>query len=493
MIKGEESLFIKENMKYNSDNQWSSDHIDRVYKTEKSLKRDLCNVIFRAIFSNSNLKNVDSSDFKDKKEYIKAAESALKEKNITINGFDIWIKSRDRNDLENLIFDPKHYYNQNCNSIPVYNLFNGLNIEKSDTFFNPKLNIRRKTLSEDSPFFNHIKNIWCKGDTKSYEYTLNWFASIIKKPWKKLRSALVLKSTERAGKGLIIDKIKEILGDMYVFHPSSPKDILGDYNVGCRNKLLIFMDELVWGGDKERAGVFKKLISEKKISINAKFKSIYDIDNLANIVIASNENWVVPAGTTDTRWVVLELDNSLAICNKTEKKRIVSEILNTDIYELAKFFYERDIENWDSDDIPITDALRDQRINSMSTVNRWWFNSLNTGYFTYENNKKIFNNKDNSVIYRKFIYDSYIEHSKDRHTISASLFKKIKNFVGELKQTRRSIEGKRIYCIVIPKLEICQNLWRNLYRDQNWKFDYQDITDSDSDSDSDSEGNVISI
>ena len=106
---------------------------------------------------------------------------------------------------------------------------------------------------------------------------------------------------------------------------------------------------------------------------------------------------------------------------------------------------------------------------------------------------EIFNNKDNSVISRKFIYDSYIEHSKDRHTISASLFKKIKNFVGELKQTRRSIEGKRIYCIVIPKLEICQNLWRNLYRDQNWKFDYQDITDSDSDSDSDSEGNVISI
>ena len=293
-----------------------------------------------------------------------------------------------------------------------------------------------------------------------------------------------------------------MLGEKYFFHPTSAKAILGDFNEGVRARLLVFMDEIVWGGDKERAGVFKKIVSEKQITVNEKFKSLVKLDNIMNLIVASNESWVIPAGTTDTRWLCLSLDNKLATCSKNEKRKVVDGILKTDIKRLAKFFLLRDISNWDSDDIIITDELREQRILSMDKISKWWYTGLSDGYFKVKdyNTNNIKDNirdgifdltgrtdlsdaSDKHRIERSKLFDSYIEYSKDSHMINRSFYKKIREFCKDIVDTRPCINGKRIRCFNFPNIDILQDSWRTRYNDPNWHFDESLSDGGESDSD----------
>ena len=459
IIRGSTPMIIKETIKYDN-NSIGNANIDRIFKTDKGYSTEMANIRFKGKISDDEIKkyNIKSSD-------------------LNVEGYKSWIQSKYRNDKDQIIFDPDYFY-KNKSTDNIYNLFNGLNIERDNLTGSKILD------PETCPFFQHILNMWCNGHVDEYNYVLNWFASIIQFPWRKLRSCIVLKSTERAGKGVIIDKIREILGENYIFHPTSPKDILGDFNVGCRNKLLIFLDELVWGGDKERAGTFKKLITEKYISINEKFKSIFIVKNLINVVIASNEAWVVPAGTTDTRWFVLKLNSYLARCSKAEKRKIVNEILETDTKCLAKFFYERDITNWDSDDIIITDELREQRIQSMNPLNKWWFDCLNDGYLYYNNKKYYFD----LPISKAILFSSYIESSNDRHIVKRSFNKTMMELLGNPETIRHRVDGRQIRCYMLPKIEASQNIWKNIYADNDWIFDDVEMpNESDTSADSESE------
>lgn len=449
---GAQPMIIKEMIKYNATNEMSPDSIDRVFKLCGGFKTDISNYLFNVTLPLAEIEKYN-----------------LKKGDLTIDGYSIWERSRYRNDIRTIVFDPKYFYD-NKPTRNVYNLFNGLSVER-DTLKNVE------PLEETEPFFTHIKKYWCKNSTPTYEYIINWLTSTVQFPWKKLRSCLVLKSTERAGKGIIIDMMRKILGENYVFHPSSSKDILGDFNIGCRNKLLIFLDELTWGGDKEKAGAFKKLISEKTISVNEKFKSIFTVENLINVIVASNESWVIPAGTTDTRWMCVSLDSHLATCSRNEKKRMVDAVLGTDIRRLAKFFYTRNISGWNSDNIVITDELREQRIQSMSPLNKWWFDCLNNGYVDYENIKHYFGHAPEQGKYKPItlsrdeLYESYKKYSNDRHMTKRSFNKTTIELLGNIPVVRPRINGKQVRSIYMPLLSVLRAIWRHKYADADWEFD----------------------
>lgn len=437
--RGDQPMIIKENMRYNEDRG-----IDRVFKLDKGYRLDMSNVKFRAKLPKEEITKHD-----------------LKASDLVIDGYNLWISSKYRSDKSSIIFDPKYYYD-NKPTDDVYNLFNGLEIEAHDL-----QDVEPLYVDDTDGWIYLIKEIWCNGKTELSDWVWNWLAERIQKPWKKSRTSLVLKSTERAGKGLGVDPLREILGKNYVFHPTSPEEILGNFNSGLLNKLFVFMDELVWGGDRQKAGTFKKLISEKKVSINAKFRSIFEVDNRANIIISSNESWIIPAGTTDTRWFVLKLNPLLATCDREKKKRIVNSIINTDIRRIAKFLYERDISNWDSDDIVITDELRDQRVHSMTPFNKWWFDCINNGYIEYRGIKKYFT----TFIPKVELYNSYYEYSEDRHMVKRSFGKMVKELTGDVKISQIRVGGVRIRHIKLPELESAREIWRKKYNDSDWILD----------------------
>ncbi len=91
-----------------------------------------------------------------------------------------------------------------------------------------------------------------------------------------------------------------ILGPhFYAIHHT--KKLTGNFNSHLKDVILAFADEAFWAGDKQAEGVLKAMITEPFVSIEHKGKDAIQIKNHINICIASNNDWVIPAGMEERR------------------------------------------------------------------------------------------------------------------------------------------------------------------------------------------------
>lgn len=372
--------------------------------------------------------------------------------------YGFWKHSINRRSASKVVFYPKAYYADKQNP-DVYNMFRGLAIER--TMLDGIQGFTDKEIEEEE-YFKHIKYRWCDGNIDAYNKVLDFFASILQRPWYKMKFCIVLKSLERAGKGLPIQIFSELIGAQYFFHPSSSEEVLGSFNANMMNKLVCFIDEMVWGGDKEKSGVIKKLTTEDYLTLKQKYMPDQIIKNCINLIMASNEDWVVPAGTTDTRWLVLNVSNDISqMKDKQKKKKIITAIRSIDRMKLAKFFYERDLSNFDDRETIKTDGLREQQIQSLNKLNKWWLDCLNSGTFEYNGVSNPFNQFHN----KKDIYASYVAHSNDKHTSATKFWRDLKT------RCDYTVYGNGRSKCNLNTLDQARQKWRVVYDDPNWTFD----------------------
>lgn len=66
------------------------------------------------------------------------------------------------------------------------------------------------------------------------------------------------------------DLLGGILGEQCFLSESRKDNIFGSFNSGLSCKTLVVLNELLWAGSHESAGVFKDMITDKIIMINEK-------------------------------------------------------------------------------------------------------------------------------------------------------------------------------------------------------------------------------
>ena len=100
----------------------------------------------------------------------------------------------------------------------------------------------------------------------------------------------------------------KILGRLFGRHYmtiTNPRQLLGNFNAHLIDKVLVLADEAVWGGDKTNEGILKVMISEDKRVIEIKGKDAFEVDNCTAYGICSNNDWVVPVGRQERRFLIL--------------------------------------------------------------------------------------------------------------------------------------------------------------------------------------------
>jgi len=386
----------------------------------------------------------------------------------TLHPDRIWLQHKNRREVDKIVFDPKMFYDKPKHAPNYYNLFTGFAITKEDV-----KDTEVPENFEEHAFFHHIRKRLCNGNIDAYNAVVNMFAHILQKPWEKLQMSLVLKSTMRTGKGIVFQIIKDIIANKYFFQPSKPSQVLGDFNGQMKNCLICFMDEMVWGGDKEKAGTIKKLVTENVNYVNEKYAPVIRVKNLSNVFMASNEDWVVPAGATEQRWLVLNVDDELAVCPKPTKKKIVKDILSIDRKRLAKFLYNRDLSNWSHRETVNTDGLRQQKVQSLSAIHRWWLSCLDNRTIPDDEDDTCHSESGNfgSFIDKTQTYKFAQKNFKERHMTDTKFWIEMKKILGkEYKIKRLMKNGTRQYYVNIPSIETCRARWCELYNDENWKW-----------------------
>ncbi len=326
------------------------------------------------------------------------------------NPFNIWRSNPARRNVCGITFDPSPQAPKN-----YFNLFNGFEINKVDVADIPLVEAE----IECSGLTDHIRHIWCKSNEEHYNFTMSWFAHILQKPHIKVGCLVCVKSKEGAGKGIVFDFMRSILGNRLYAQISDINELVGNYNSILEGRLLINGDEVVWGGNIQHGNKLKGLITEPEVRITEKYRVAHNIKNTTAFCMSSNEDRCCSAREGDRRSFGLELDNTWAGRQKTPEHTAyfqnISGTKNSSqgtcpkkAEAFAKVLFEWDLSNFNPKNPPLTEFVSGQIMKNWHSVEKWWYRVLSTGTFAIdEKYKKKTSEVDNSGDFPKTIWHEF--------------------------------------------------------------------------------------
>lgn len=271
-----------------------------------------------------------------------------------------WIEHPDRRQyLDGIAFCPEGNI-----SADTYNLWRGFAVE-ADPTANCEL------------FIAHLKEVICGGDANCYEYFFNWLALMIQRPWVLPGVAIVLRSDQGTGKGLLMQYLGKMLGSHYKA-VTGMKHLVGQFSGHLEDAVLVFADEVAWDGSKADAGTLKGMITEPTRMLERKYADALPVRNCVHVVIASNEQLVVPAEMSDRRYCMVDVSNDrIGAAEYFEK--LVQEMEGKGPAALLSLLQSHDILQYNPAKFPVTQAKIDQQLEFLDPVETWLLEIVETG------------------------------------------------------------------------------------------------------------------
>src|SRR5262249_53608020 len=149
----------------------------------------------------------------------------------------------------------------------------------------------------------HIFEVLAARDEAFDAYIINWLAWMVQHPDLQPEVALTFLGEEGTGKGTLGKALCRIFGK-HSLHISSSDHLTGRFTGHLRQVCFLFADEAYAPNDKTAEGRLKRLITEPTLTIEAKGRDPVDEPNRLHIMMASNNEWVIPAGEHERRFVV---------------------------------------------------------------------------------------------------------------------------------------------------------------------------------------------
>jgi hypothetical protein len=152
----------------------------------------------------------------------------------------------------------------------------------------------------------HIHEVLAARDDDVDAYIFRWLAWAVQHPAEQAEVALVFLGGIGTGKGTLGKAMSLIFGQ-HARHLSSPEHLTGRFNAHLRQCCFLFGDECYGPKDKSAEGTLKRLITEPTLQIEPKGRDIVEEPNRLHVMLASNNEWVIPAGAHERRYAVQEV------------------------------------------------------------------------------------------------------------------------------------------------------------------------------------------
>jgi hypothetical protein len=225
----------------------------------------------------------------------------------------------------------------------------------------------------------HILKVLCAGRQDIFDYLIRWMAWSVQRLDQPVGVAVALLGDQGAGKGIFVRTFGSLFGEHFA-HVANGDQLTGRFNASIGRSCLVFLDEAVWAGDKKAEGVLKALITEPSLSLEAKFRDPITVENRLRIIVASNNEWAVPAGIGDRRWLILRVDNSYAGTNHAAYfDALGSEIENGGATAMLYDLLAMDLSGFNVRQVPRTAAKAQQQALSLPSIEAWLYQVLQDG------------------------------------------------------------------------------------------------------------------
>ncbi len=265
-------------------------------------------------------------------------------------------------------------------------------------------------------------------------------------------TAIVLRGSPGTGKSFFAVQFGRLF-DPHFKHLTSTRMLTGNFNAHLKDALVVFADEAFWAGDKSAEGTLKAMVTEQTRFVEYKGKDAFQIDNYVRLIMASNHDWVVPAGMAERRFLVLDVGEALmqdhdyfaAIADQMDRggrEALLHRLLN------------HDLSGFNVRQIPATEALLQQKLRTLDSVESWWYGRLWDGAPIRRHNGW------ETRVEKRQIQDDYIEQANRigvrRKSTEIELGQKLHRLVPNLGTTRISTSFGRLWAYEFPPLAVCR-------------------------------------
>ncbi|GMF35233.1 unnamed protein product [Phytophthora lilii] len=182
----------------------------------------------------------------------------------------------------------------------VFNMFTGF-VHTYDSEF---------VVDEDriARYLAHIREAWCDDDEKLFEFTVKLFAHMVQFPHLKTGVAMIVMGPEGLGKNFVMELWRDhVIGDGYFLETPSIEAITGKFNAALEGNLMVVLNEASKVNksiESNRAQeVVKDLITEMRRRYERKGHEAYMGECFNNVIMFSNNDYVVRASTEMRRFV----------------------------------------------------------------------------------------------------------------------------------------------------------------------------------------------
>lgn len=294
-------------------------------------------------------------------------------KTVRSSHYEFWENHPNRREYGNVVFDPAREKEfETSDGSKTLNLWEGF-------AFDPK-----KRGEGSWELLDHvIREGICSNDEELYQYVLNWIAFSYQNPARPQRVALVMRGSKGVGKGTLARTWLAAWG-LHGVATDDGDDLFGKYNADMEYKCGVFLDEAFWAGDRSVEGKIKSRITEPKLRVEQKHQPKRSVRNFIKIMMASNNDFVVPAGEDERRFVVVDVNSAFMSDGKLWKA------LNSQMIRGGNqaFFYDminRDLGDFDPETHRVmTDALRSQVRHTFGEIAEWWIEVLEDGILPHQ-------------------------------------------------------------------------------------------------------------
>lgn len=278
-----------------------------------------------------------------------------------------WLRNPNRRQYDRIVFVPNAEEEING----CYNLWRGFG-------FDP-------VPGECGLFLEHIRRVLCNNEDALYLYVLRWMARAVQFPGEPGQIAIVLKGRMGTGKSFFAKTFGRLFGRHYLAVADS-KRLISNFNSHLRDCVVLFADEAFYAGDKKHESILKALITEDTLAIEAKGKDIEMGSNCLHIIMASNEDWAVPASMDDRRFFILEVADEHRNSHQYFAE-IQKQLENGGYAALLDMLLKLDISKFNVRERPATGALNVEKEMSLGPVEAYWYECLRTGSLGLLGNK----------------------------------------------------------------------------------------------------------
>lgn len=131
-------------------------------------------------------------------------------------------------------------------------------------------------------------------------YFVDWLSWSLAFPDSPIGVAMAFQGRKGIGKGVLFQMLQWMAGDN-TWVTADMNQVVGQFNGGLRGTIFMCLDEALWSGDKKSARRLQNIITEPIITTEDKGLSSIKTANCLHILLASNDEWIVPASGSDER------------------------------------------------------------------------------------------------------------------------------------------------------------------------------------------------